>query len=161
MSARSRFMGLISATAVALVATATAAQAMTVSLGAPTLLGRVSVNEPLSVSCSAFDPSLTLFSEGAFAQVEQAAGTKIARGSGSVSSGFLTDFLFPCDGTQNTVNVTISADPAGPPFHCGPAVFTASALAQAGTPCFPGSTSCFTNITSQSATAGPTQLNLH
>jgi hypothetical protein len=161
MSTRSRFKGLIPATAVALVATASAAQAMTVSFGAPTLLGRVSIDEPLTISCSAFDPSLTLFGESAFVRVEQAAGTKIARGSGSASSGFLSNFLFPCDGTQSTINVPISADPAGPPFHGGTAVFNASAVAQAGMPCFPGSTGCFTNVTTQSATAGPAKINLH
>jgi hypothetical protein len=146
--------------AVALIATASAAQAMTVSFGTPTLLGRVSITMPVSVSCSAFDPGMTLLSESAFVGVEQAAGRKIAHGTGSAGSS-PPGFLFPCDGTQRTINVTVAADPAGPPFHGGSAVFNASAFAQAGTPCFPDSTTCFINLANQSATAGPTELHLH
>ena len=97
MSTRVKLLGIIMTMAAGLSASAAAAQAMTVSLGAPTLLGRVSIDEPLNVSCSAFDQSLTLFGETAFVHVEQAAGTKIARGNGSASSGFLTNFLFPSD----------------------------------------------------------------
>jgi hypothetical protein len=137
------------------------AQAMTISLGAPTLSDRVSVTEPVTVACSPFDPSLTLFSEGISVSLEQASGRSIARGSGFVS-GFLPTLPFACDGTPTTIPVTVLADTSGPPFHGGQAVFSVSAGASAGTPCFPGTTSCFTSpIVNQSVSSGPTSLNLH
>jgi ABC-type enterobactin transport system permease subunit len=92
---------LLPATAIVLAcaATAPAADAMTISLGAPSLTGRVAITEPVTVTCSAFDPSLTLVSENIFLQVEQAAGRAIAHGS-AVSGGFVPSLLFPCDGSQ-------------------------------------------------------------
>jgi hypothetical protein len=124
-------------------------------------LSRVATTEPVTVTCSPFDPSLTLVSENINMQVEQAAGTAIARGSAS-SFGFAPTLLFPCDGTPNTIPITINADPSGPPFHGGMAVFTASVTAGAATPCFPGSTTCVTAPrASQSAKAGPSALNMH
>jgi hypothetical protein len=73
-----------------------------------------------------------------------------------------TTLLFPCDGSQNTIPVIINADPAGPPFHRGPAVFTSVAYAGAATPCYPGSTNCYTNPTaSQSASTGPVKIDVH
>ena len=140
--------------------TAATAQATTISLGAPSLSGRVAITEPLTVSCSPFDPSLTLFSEGVNVSVEQASGRSIAHGSGFAGS-FLPTLMFACDGSQNTVPVTVLADTGGPPFHGGTAVISASASASAGTPCFPGSTNCFFNLTSQSASTAPTTLHLH
>jgi hypothetical protein len=141
-------------------ATAATAQATTISLGAPSLSGRVAITEPVTVSCSPFDPSLTLFGESVNVSVEQASGRSIARGSGS-AFGFVPALLFACDGSQNTVPVTILADTAGPPFHGGTVVVSASASASAGTPCFPGSNNCFFNISGQSASTGPTTLHLH
>lgn len=154
--------GLFVATAAlaAFAVTASAAGAATLSLGTPSLTSRVAITEPVTVTCSPFDPSLTLFSENITVQVQQAAGRAIARASGG-QFGFLPNLLFPCDGTPTTIPVTMSADPTGPPFHGGPAVFTVSVGAGAGTPCFPGSTTCFTSPTAgQSAAAGPTALNL-
>lgn len=142
-------------------ATASAATAATVTLGTPTLTGRVAITEPITVTCSPFDPSLTLTSETIYVQVEQAAGTAIAHGS-AVSAGFLPALQFPCDGIPTTIPITINADSAGPPFHGGNAVFTASVTANAATPCFPGSTTCFISPSAtQSANAGPTALNMH
>jgi hypothetical protein len=63
-------------------ATAATAQAATISLGTPSLSGRVAITEPVTVSCSPFDPSLTLFQESVNVSVEQASGRSIARGSG-------------------------------------------------------------------------------
>lgn len=148
----------IAASATCCVAAATAqAQDMTMSLGTPSLVSRVAVTEPVTVSCSAFDPSLTLFAESVTVGVNQASGRAIAHGSGS----YFANPLFACDGSQNTVQVVVAADTAGPPFHGGPAVFTASAGAAAGTPC-PWGGGCFTNpFENASATAGPTSLNLH
>lgn len=145
----------------AFAAAASTAGAMTISLGTPNLTGRVAITEPVTVTCTAFDQSLTLVSESVSLQVQQAAGQSIAHGS-EASFSFLPTLLFPCDGSQTTVPVTISADPAGPPFHGGPAVFMASATATASTPCFPGTTTCFTSPSaSQTASSGATALNLH
>jgi hypothetical protein len=134
---------------------------MTISPGTPSLTGRVAITVPVTVTCSAFDPSLTLTSENINVQVQQAAGKSIAHGS-SFTMNFLSALLFPCDGSQTTVPVTIYADPAGPPFHRGPAVFTSVASAGASTPCFPGSTTCFTTPSaSQTASTGPVEINIH
>jgi len=150
----------LAALVIACGATAATAQAATISLGAPSLSGRVAITEPVTVSCSPCDPSLTLFGEGVNVSVEQASGRSIARGSG-FAGGFVPNLLFACDDSQTTVPVTVLADTIGPPFHGGTAVVSASASASAGTPCFPGSTNCFFNSTSQSASTGPTTLHLH
>jgi hypothetical protein len=137
------------------------ADAMTVSLGTPSLTSRVAITEPVTVACSPFDSSLTLASENIHVDVEQAAGKAIAHGS-ATNGSFLPALLFTCDGSQRSVPMTLYADPTGPPFRGGQAVFTVAASASAATPCFPGSTTCFTSpIAGQSATQGPTALNLH
>jgi hypothetical protein len=142
-------------------ATASAAEALTISPGTPSLTGRVAITEPVTVTCSPFDPTLTLTFESISVQVEQAAGKAIARGTGARNS-FPPTFLFPCDGSQSTVPITVYADPAGPPFHRGKAVFTETASAGAATPCVPGSITCFTNpSTSQTASTGPIALGMH
>ena len=139
-------------------ATASAAEALTISSGKPSLAGRVAITEPVTVTCSPFDPTLTLTFESINVQVEQAAGKAIAHGT-STSSSFTPTVLFPCDGSPSTIPITIYADPAGPPFHRGKAIFTVTASAGAATPCFPGSTTCFTNPSaSQSAGTGPIAL---
>ena len=112
---------LLSATAAflaAFVATASAAEALTISPGTRSLTGRVAITAPVMVTCSPFDPTLTLDSESINVQVEQAAGKAIAHGTG-VTSGFSPTLLFPCDGSQRTNPITIYADAAGPPFHRG------------------------------------------
>lgn len=75
--------------------------------------------------------------------------------------GFLPNLLFACDGSEYTVTVVILADPAGPPFHGGPAAFSATASATAGTPCFPGSTNCFFNLVGKSGTVDQIAINVH
>ncbi len=153
-----RLLPAAAAIIAAFAATASAADALTISPGKPSLTARVAITEPVTVTCSPFDPTLTLDSESINVQVEQAAGKAIAHGTAS-SSSFLPTLLFPCDGTQNTVPITIYADPAGPPFHRGKAVFTETASAGAATPCSPGSTTCFTNPSViQSAGTGPIAL---
>ena len=141
-------------------ATAATANAMTVSLGTPSISGRVAITEPVTVSCSVLDPSLIVYSDYVSVSVEQASGTAIARGFGAIG-GSLPNLPFACDGSTHTVPVSISADPLGPPFHGGPAVFTASATADEATPCFPGSIDCLYNFTGQTAATGPTPLVLH
>jgi hypothetical protein len=156
-----RLLPAAAAVLAACAATASAADAMTISPGTPRLTGRVAITVPVTVTCSPFDPTLTLDSENINVQVEQADGKAIAHGSGFTSS-FSPPVLFPCDGSQNSVPITIYADPAGPPFHGGAAVFTETASAGAATPCFPGSTTCFTNPSAiQSAGTGPITLNMH
>ena len=156
-----RLLPAATAILAACAATTSAADAVTITPGKPSLTGRVAITEPVTVTCSPFDPTLTLDSESINVQVEQAAGKAIAHGTG-FSSSFLPTLLFPCDGSQSTVPITIYADPAGPPFHRGRAVFTETASAGAATPCFPGSTTCFTNPSAiQSAGTGPITLAMH
>ena len=81
-----------------LTATAAQAQEMTMSLGAPSLLKRVAIIQPVTMSCSGFDPSLVVWTESVNVSVQQAAGRQIAHGSalGGPSP------LVGCDGTENT-----------------------------------------------------------
>jgi hypothetical protein len=140
-------------------AAAASAQAMTISAGPANLLGRVAITEPVMVSCTPFDPSLTVLDENINVTVEQASGRSIAHGS-AASGVFGSPLLFPCDGSQTTIPITISADTSGPPFHGGTAVVNASAYADAGVPCgvFPG---CYTIVASQTASTGATTVRLH
>jgi hypothetical protein len=115
-----RLLPAAAAVLAAFVATASAADALTISPGTPSLTGRVAITAPVTVTCSRFDTTLTLDSERINVQVEQAAGKAIAHGSGFTSG---------------------------------------SASAGAATPCFPGSTTCFTNPSAiQSAGTGPIAL---
>ena len=155
---------ILVAAAAAVFAGSTAAVAsadMTMSVGAPRVGGRVLMTVPLTITCSPFDPTLTVISAGAFVSVEQASGQSIAQGFGSVggSMGF-PQIAYNCDGTPQNVPVLVQANPNGPPFHGGPASFRISAGANAGLPCnfYPG---CFTNIVGQNASLGPTILNVH
>jgi hypothetical protein len=147
------------AAAAALAGGAASAQAMSVSVGGkPSLSARLAITVPVTVSCSPFDPSLTLFSEDVYVTVEQAAGTAIAHGSGGAFSTLPT-LLFPCDDSTSTIPVTVLADTSGPPFHGGKAVFVASASAAAGIPCgYPG---CYYNQVQQWGSSGPTTLTIH
>jgi hypothetical protein len=140
----------------ALASTAAADSAMTMRLGTPDRQAGVLIVVPVIVSCSPFDPSLTLFSESVSVSVEQASGKAIAFGSVFTSRSLPQPLLFPCDDAEHTVVVNVLANTAGPPFHGGHAVFSASASAQAGVSCgFPG---CFFNIVSQTASFAPTPI---
>jgi hypothetical protein len=145
-----------------LASTAAADTGMTIGLGSPSLSNsRVLITEPVTVSCLPFDPFLTLVDEQLTVSVEQAAGKAIARGSGFVFGSVAGTLPFPCDGAPHTVSVNISADPAGPPFHGGPTSLSAFGNAEAGTPCFPGSTTCFFITAFEGASVGPTTLTMH
>jgi hypothetical protein len=138
------------------VGTAGAAQAeMTIQLGQPDLTNRVLVELPVTVTCSPFDPTLVLFMSQLTVSVEQAAGQRIARGFGTAFNA-----VPACDGTPYTTVVRLLADPLGAPFHGGPAVFSVSAAATAGTPCpfFPG---CFTAPFATQSASVVTSLNMH
>lgn len=156
MSSKFRYLVAASLGCAALAVSSGAAQAMTVSVGSPSLSARLLVTVPVTVSCSPFDPSLTLFSENVGATVEQASGRSIAHGSASQLVFQPEPMLFVCDGTNTTIPVQVSADTTGVPFHAGKAIVSASAGAAAGT-CF--GSSCFGN-TSQFATVPPTVVRL-
>jgi hypothetical protein len=150
--------GAISAFAFA----APSADAMTIRVGDPTLIGRVALSVPVSVSCAPFDASYTLLSTNVSVSVQQASGKDIASGSGFMSGGIFGQPgpLFTCDDAEHDVTVPVSANTAGPPFHGGHVVVNANASASAGQPCFPGSTNCFTNVISQFASSGPVEVHL-
>lgn len=137
---------------------ANAGSGMTVSFGSPSLSpSRVAITVPVNVSCAPFDPTL-LLSSFVSVSVEQASGTGIAHGFGSLGASFVPGFPlpFPCDGASHTVSVTVLADTSGRPFHGGPA--TVSGFAEAsGWTCDFG---CFV-VADEQAQVGATTLNLH
>jgi hypothetical protein len=165
MSVKSLRFGVASlSVAAAFAATAVVAQAaMTVTVGSPvTLAARVAVTVPVTVSCDAWDPSLTQAMSGIGVSIEEASGNAIAYGSGFLTGAFPGPELYLCDGSPHTIPVTVQANPAGPPFHGGRAVVSASANALAGIPCVPGETFfCFFNQVTQSGVSGPTTVLLH
>jgi hypothetical protein len=146
-----KFLLAVPVVAAVSAATAIAAQAMTITLGQPSLSARVAITVPVTVSCAPpSDPSLPLSSAGVSVSVEQAAGKQIAHGVTSLNfMGGPVPPPFTCDGTNQTLNVTVLADPSGAPFHGGQAVVSASAFASFGF------------IEGQSASVGPTALHLH
>jgi hypothetical protein len=150
---------LLGAASAAVVAGSAASAAMTMSVGNPTLTAKVLTSVPVTVSCSPFDPSLTLVGTNAFVSIEQAVGKSIARGSGSTPSGpFGSPLLFTCDGADHTLNVDVVADPAGPPFKHGDAVLRGGASASAAQQCGPN---CFFNFTSQSTNLAASVVKIH
>jgi hypothetical protein len=153
-------LGVASALSIA----APTAEAMTVRIGDPTLIGRVALSVPVSVTCTPFDASYTLVATGVSVSVQQASGKDIASGSGFLSGGLSAmgqpTPLFACDDADHSVTVPVSANTAGSPFHGGHVVVNATASASAGQPCFPGSTNCFFNFITQSATTGPVEVHL-
>ncbi|HEY2201294.1 MAG TPA: hypothetical protein VGH56_05370 [Solirubrobacteraceae bacterium] len=157
MLKRVLFAGAVVATFGAITASA---QAMTLSLGAPQLSAKVLISEPVTVTCSPFDPSLILTSQDINLQVEQASGQGIAYGT-ATAFGFSPMVLFPCDNNSHTLVFNVLANTAGQPFHGGPAAFTATAGANAATPCFPGSTTCFMSPSMFQSASEDATLNLH
>jgi hypothetical protein len=124
------------------------------------MTGRVSIDIPVTVSCSPFDPSLTLEYENVGVSVEQASGHGITTGSG----GFTTQYpntAFACDNSTKTFDVDVLANPNATPFHGGAAAFSASADAQAATPCFGGFTGCWTSPFADQPASTTSTLNLH
>src|SRR3954469_22966692 len=97
-----RFLCLAVVAATGLAATAAADSALTMRLGTPDLQSGVLIVVPVIVSCSPFDPSLTVSSENVFVSVEQASGKGIAFGSSSSSRFLPQPLLFPCDDTEHT-----------------------------------------------------------
>lgn len=143
-------LALTLVTALVLTVAAAAARAdMSLSLGQPQLQSGVLIVVPATVSCSPFDPSLTMAQSGFGVTVEQAVNkSTIAHGSGFLPGMTINPILYPCDDMPHAVSVNVFADTSGAPFRKGPAVFSASASAGAGIPCGPG---CFFNVVFQQA----------
>jgi hypothetical protein len=141
-----------------LASTATPAEsAMTMRLGTPDLQSGVLIVVPVIVSCSPFDPSLTLFSENASVSVEQDVGRRIAFGSAFITQFLPQPLLFQCDDTEHNFVMNVLANTGGPPFKRGLAVFSAFASASAGVSCGPG---CFFTTASQQGSFGPTPIRI-
>jgi hypothetical protein len=109
------------------------------------LIGRVAVEMPVTVTCGPFD----IYSLIGDVQVSQAAGQNIAQAAGGFfgQAGFAVSGGVLCDGSPQTVTVSMNANSAGPPFHNGPAVASASAFV-------------FSGLTSETATDGPKTIRL-
>jgi hypothetical protein len=139
------------------IAAPVAASDITVNIGAPTLSkSRVAVTVPVAVTCQPLDPTFDIVIETVSAHVAQAAGRRIASGSGTRTGG-PTD-LFACDGASHTVSVAVLADTAGPPFHGGLASVTASVQVQAGVEtCGPGCGFIYYDVT---VSVGPVDRSL-
>jgi hypothetical protein len=94
-----------------------------VELGASgTVSARVLVTVPVSLTCDpSFNNPATGVAEGELTvRVEQGSGDDIAFGSTSVG--------ITCTGAPEVLNVAVTADPFGAPFHGGPAVATVFAF---------------------------------
>jgi hypothetical protein len=89
----------------------------------------LSVTVAVDVNCSS-SAFTTVFFEAIHVSVEQASAQGIAFGSGFVSGGPATPFplVFPCNDATASVNVNVTAQPSGGPFHGGPALATANVL---------------------------------
>ena len=147
-------------TVVSAAALAGSARAVTATVGEPDLVGRLAITVPVTLTCDAPSPGLVIMSQSLVVRVQQAAGREIARGTAQLFA-FSSRLLFPCDGTEATILVDVVADPAGPPFHGGPALVTGSVRAEAGVPfpCCPGS---FTGpFETQSADLGLVEVRIH
>jgi hypothetical protein len=104
--------------------TSPASASATITIGRPTLVNRVLINLPITVTCDVGNPASSFFPPTA--NVQQAVGKQIATGSGYASFGSFP-FTVNCDGvTPTTFVIQISASPSGPPFHGGSAVASAN-----------------------------------
>lgn len=89
---------------------------VTVAIGSTaTLESRVLLTVPITVTCDPVGDFFTM----SFISVEQASGSRIASGSGFIST-------LTCDSASHTYAVNVLADTSGPPFHGGQAVASAS-----------------------------------
>jgi hypothetical protein len=91
---------------------------------------------------------------------QQAAGKAIAYGYGSAGGFSGYDRAFACDGSEQTVPVTVMANTGDAPFHGGKAVITATAFAVGGVPCYPDATNCFIATATQSGSTGAVEAKL-
>jgi hypothetical protein len=145
--------------AVALVMAATAGEALAaigISVGDTRLSANHSaITVPVTVSCSPFDPTLTVFTTEVSVTVEQGPN---GRASGGVSAGYPGAMVVACNGTAQTVTVTATADSTASHLNPGPATISVFVRARAGIPC-PDRPLCFGSVDTQSATL-TTQSNI-
>src|SRR4051812_9079040 len=142
------------------------AQAMTVRVGEPRLVAKVSVSVPVTVGCESSDLAAVVTTQSISVSISQAVNKEIAHGSGSALGGPFglaghPELLFDCDGAEHTATVNVNAATDGPPFkRSAEAVINASAFVNFGIPCSPGSTTCFNFVAQQSAVSGPVAIRL-
>lgn len=140
MRKSSVYLAAVAASLVALVVPglAQADPGVTVTIGSTaTLQSRVLLTVPITVTC---DPVGDFFSMS-FVSVEQASGTRIASGSGFIST-------LTCDSAPHTYQVSVLAGASGPPFHGGSAIASASV-------------SIFGSLGSEGGNAGPQAISVH
>jgi hypothetical protein len=157
-----RLMLALTIAAAALVPISGAASGFTLTAGSPRLTDRTLITMPVTVSCPAIDPTVAtfIFNETVTVNAQQPAGRSFATASGTAFGSQTSSLIFPCDGSSTVLTVSMLANPSGPPFHGGPAIFTLSASVTAGFEAFPGC-GCGSVTLNESAVAGPMQLQLH
>ena len=134
-----RTFGVLAAIVLGMIATPVLASSYSIDVGSPTVSrSRVAVSVPVDVTCPELDPSYTLVSQSITVSVRQAVHGKIANGSAVASGSSSRELLVVCDGTAQTVNVTVLADTSGPPFKNGWMTITATAEFWAGVEFEPG-----------------------
>jgi hypothetical protein len=160
MLSKTSKLAAVVAAAGAFAAAPQAAQAITMRLGDPQLTAKMAITVPVVVTCSPFDPGLTFARSGLSVSAQQAAGKAIAYGYGSIDSYGFGQRAFTCDGSEQTVPVTVMANTNGAPFHGGKAVISAYAFATAGVPCYPEATTCFYETATQTGSTGAVEAKL-
>ena len=155
-----RLIVLAAAAAAALIPAAAMASTFTLSTGTPSLTDKTLITLPVTVTCS-IDPAVAnyIFDESISATVQQPAGRSFATGTG-VLFGYQANPVFLCDGSTKTVTIAMLANPAGPPFHGGPAILTVGVSVTAGFEAFPGC-GCGPITFSDSSRVGPMWVTLH
>ena len=115
-----RSFAVLAAIVVGMVATPVLASSYSIDVGSPTVSrSRVAVTVPVDVTCPELDPSYTLVSQSITVEVRQAVHGKIASGLAFANGSSSRELLVVCDGTSQTVNVTVLANPSGAPFKNG------------------------------------------
>jgi hypothetical protein len=115
-----RSFAVLAAILVGMVATPVLASSYSIDVGSPTISrSRVAVTVPVDVTCPELDPSYTLVSQSITVEVRQAVHGKIANGLAFANGSSSRELLVACDGTPQTVNVMVLANPSGPPFKNG------------------------------------------
>jgi len=155
-----RLTVLVAAAAAALTPAVAMASTFTLSTGTPSLTDRTLITLPVTVSCS-IDPAVAnyIFDESISASVQQPSGRSFATGTG-VLFGYQANPIFLCDGSTKTVTMAVLANPAGPPFHGGPAILSVGVSVTAGFEAFPGC-GCGPITFSDSSNVGPQSVTLH
>ena len=115
-----RSFAVLAAILVGMIATPVLASSYSIDVGSPTISrSRVAVTVPVEVTCPELDPSYTLVSQSIAVSVRQAVHGKIASGLAFANGSSSRELLVVCDGTAQTVNVTVLANPSGPRSRMG------------------------------------------